>query len=185
MHLPRPAALTRRAAVRLVVGGAVGTFLVGGCDLGDLTARTSSSNAPGQADETGPDPDVVAVDQVVASIRSRLVAVVEARRGFTSLREPLRALEDMHRAHLVALDAGDASSSTPSAQAAPADRQRGTAAARRTADRVLGAETAHRQSLVTAAAVARSGALARLLASMSASVAQHLAVLPDLSGDIT
>ncbi|MFC7494855.1 MULTISPECIES: hypothetical protein [unclassified Nocardioides] len=98
---------------------------------------------------TDGDPDEVLVDEVVAQ--------VTATAALTG-REP--ALTEMHTAHLAALEA-----EAPTAAAASRKQLR-------RAERDL------QEFLVDAAMRAESGPLARLLASMSASVAQHLAALP-------
>ena len=74
----------------------------------------------------------------------------------------------MHRAHLEVLEPSDERSVPPPAPAAsPAD----AIARLRTVEATL------QQTLATGAVDAQSGALARLLASMSASVSQHLVAL--------
>jgi len=181
---PRPTTPTRRTAVRLLAGAVVGGVFLSGCDLADLSGATPSGGA-GDRDGGAADPDTAVVDRTVADVRSRLVEVARARQLYPQLRVPLAPLEDMHRAHLAVLAQGDPVA-TPSAPApsapTPPGTARGPAAARRTARRVRTAHLAHQQALVAAAVAVQSGALARLLASMSASTGQHLVALSDLPG---
>lgn len=93
--------------------------------------------------------DAALVDEVVAQITA--VAAVAAN---------VTRLGAMHAAHLTALDAEPPTPATSSA----------------TGPEVRAAEREHQRYLAEAAVRAESGPLARLLASMSAAVAQQLAV---------
>ena len=76
----------------------------------------------------------------------------------------------MHEAHLEVLEPSDERSvPSPAPAASPADA----------VARLRTVETTLQQTLATGAVEAQSGALARLLASMSASVSQHLVALED------
>lgn len=168
-----PAALSRRTTIG-VAGATLGAALLSACDLGGVSG--GSLDVPGRSDPQ-PDPDRVLVERVVADVQTRLAAVVDARQRFQVLRGPLSDLEQMHRAHLAALAADLAASSAPSTPTPTTAAPRRPVAARRADARVRAAETTHQDGLVSAAVDARSGALARLLASAAASVGQHLDVL--------
>ena len=98
-----------------------------------------------------------------------LSGLVAAGSRYASLRTPLRALGELHAAHIEALDGERTVGDAPAvAFAGPADALR----------RVRAREQQGQRRLAGWAVAAESGALARLLASMSAGVAQHLVVLP-------
>jgi hypothetical protein len=159
---PAPVLRTSR---RTTLGGALaGAALVAGCDLGS-DDDPGSGPAPA-ADPDDPDTSLVAevVDDLVATL-----AVVEAvRHRYGSLRRQLGELAKVHRAHLEALGS----------------KERPDRAGLRTADAdsalalVRRREHRHERLLTDRAVQAQSGRLARVLASMSAAVAQQLAVLP-------
>jgi hypothetical protein len=108
-------------------------------------------DSPAPLPSASPDPDTALVDRVV----TRLTRAERIARG-----AGLAGLAALHRAHLEALDA--------SASARPHRKV--------PADVVRRHERRLQSDLVAAAMAAQSGALARLLASMSAAVSQHLAV---------
>jgi hypothetical protein len=110
-----------------------------------------------------PSADELLVDRLTSAIRrTRAVAAASAGAG--------RSLVAVHDAHLAALGAPAPSSSTsPTATATPAPRTTG---------QVRAAEVRLEARLTEAAGRAEDGDLARLLASMAASLAQHVAVLP-------
>ncbi len=151
---------TRRTAL----GGAlVGLATVAGCDdgpsPGELT--TGATTAPAKAADTD------LVDEVTSQILAARGVLLEVRSDSPKLRQTLRPLERLHGAHLRALDAGDGRVDTnSSAASAPG------------ITRVRAAEGRLERQLTDAAVAAESGALAGLLASMAAAIAQHLAVLP-------
>ncbi|QBR94125.1 Smr/MutS family protein [Nocardioides euryhalodurans] len=161
MTRPLPSRTSRR--------GALGGMLVGltatGCDLGPVREEPAPTPGTTAEPEPAPDPDAALVDAVVADLRSALALVTGAGRGRGALRAELAPWLRMHDAHLVALEA-------PSARVRAA-QVRGSAAEARS--RVRREETALQRRLATGAASARSGALASLLATMSAAVAQQLA----------
>lgn len=148
--LSRP--LSRRSAQGLLAGTLIVPLT--GCDL---LPRAERAAPP------APTADERLADRVAAAIR-RARAVAAAAAGG----EPLVALHD---AHLTALGAAGAGTSG-AASATPTTGSPATLAHVRSAE--LGLET----TLTDAAARADDGGLARLLASMSAAVAQQLAVLP-------
>lgn len=147
--MPAGPRLARRTTLALsagvAAGVAAGLVAVAGCD--DGTGRRAAAPA---ATPT-PDPDVALVDGVLDEL-GRALRLASAA-GMTGL-------VTLHRAHIMALDG------TPPA---PGPVRRVDAVAVRRRERLLQAH------LVEAAVAAESGPLARLLASMSAAVAQRLA----------
>jgi hypothetical protein len=145
--------LSRRAAVAL---GSAGVLAVAaGCDSSGGPDRSASP----------PDPDAALVEGVTR----RIGAAEQLARAAGMSR-----LADLHRQHLLALHAASTSpttspSTSPSTSPTPGGRA-GRAAVLRT-ERQLAA------ALADAAVRARSGQLARVLASMAAAVDQRVAVL--------
>lgn len=180
---PRAAMATRRAAL----GGTLATLAaVSGCDLaqpmdqpvgrsggasGDasLTPSGEVAGAPSGEVSTPPeDPDAALVDEVLADL-GELAALVAAAATFAPLRAPMRSLAALHAAHLEALDGDTVAGKSPGiGLSGPAEALR----------RVRAAEQQAQRRLADRSVAAESGALARLLASMSAAVAQHLVALP-------
>jgi hypothetical protein len=163
----RAPATSRRAAVGIVCGGAAA---LAGCSL-DLDGDPDDPAAnPSSTGSTGPtaapdDPDTAAVDAAVATTEE-LLGLLAA--GGPAL-DPGGLLAGMHAAHLAVLTDGQPSASpSPTTDTHGADVRRQVARLRR---RELAAEREFAQLGVAAS----SGALARLLASMSAGVAAHLA----------
>jgi hypothetical protein len=159
---PRPGLVTtRRTALAGAVGGAL---LVAGCDA-DEPASTTPSPSATESSTPPADPDVALVDEVVAELDT-LIAFTEA----AALDRPgigawPAAFARLHRAHRDVLTDDELDTTSP--------RIRGTAPAvlRQVANR----ERAAQRRLADWAVAAESGPLARLLASMSAAVAQQLA----------
>lgn len=140
------------------------------CDVDDLRPpEVGGSPAPTAGATTAPDADTVLVESLVAMVVGAQETVRLARRRFTSLRPALKPLVLMHRRHLdVLLQTEQQVRSSVRVPRSAADALREV----RTAERDL------QNELADGAVQSHSGALARLLASMSASVAQHLAELP-------
>jgi hypothetical protein len=161
----RSPATSRRVAIGIAGGAAA---LLGGCSL-DLDGdpdnpSTDPSSAATDGSSTAPDdPDAAAVDQAVATTRE-LLALLAA--GGPAL-DPGGLLAAMHDAHLAVLTDGRTPAS-PSATPSPRSRSGGAARLRRR-------ELAAQREFARLGVAAESGALARLLASMSAGVAAHLA----------
>jgi hypothetical protein len=159
---PAPAVRTTR---RTTLGGVLaGVAVLAGCDLG--------SDDPASAPTPSPDPDdpdAGLVEDVVDDIVATRQLVESLRRRHASLRRPLGELDRMHDAHLEALGA---STSVGRGHARPGGDPDAVALLR-------ARELRHQRLLADRASAARSGRLARLLASMSAAVAQQLAVLPE------
>ena len=127
---------------------------VSGCDL--LPESTPATPPPPTADE-------LLVDRVTWTVRqARDVAAAAGA----------QALADVHDAHLAALGApapSRSASASPTASPAPPAP---------TGTDLRSTEVALEATLTDAATRADDGGLARLLASMAASIAQHVAVLP-------
>jgi hypothetical protein len=158
---PAPALRTSR---RTTLGGALaGVALLAGCDLG------SDDPGSGPAPTADPDdPDTSLVAEVVDDLVATLAVVEAARHQHGSLRRQLGELAKVHRAHLEVLGSNERPG-----RAGPrtADADGALALVRRREQR-------HERRLTDRAVQAQSGRLARLLASMSAAVAQQLAVPP-------
>lgn len=158
---PVPAPRTTR---RTTLGGVLAAVTVlAGCDL---DPRDPDSSPEPSADSD--DPDAGLVEEVAVDIVAtrRLVESLQRRHG--SLRRPLGELVRVHDAHLAALG-----SSRRSGRAAPRSGSEADALSL-----VRARELRLQRLLADHAVAARSGRLARLLASMSAAIAQQLAVLP-------
>lgn len=165
-----PVPATRRG---LLLGGAGLGLLLVGCSSGTSTSSTrdgsvspASTAAPDGAQETTDDADRVAEAREALAAAATLVTA--AQRSVPSLRGVLAPLLALHEAHAEALGQ-------------PLDLPR---AARRAAPAdpllalVRDREEQLRVRLADLSVAADSGSLARLLGSMSAGLAQRLAVLP-------
>jgi hypothetical protein len=158
----RPAAATRRTALGAALGGLLATTA---CDLEDLDPR--SDPAPSGSPTAPPvDADSALVAEVVADIDATVSSLPLAR-SLGTLPATLTALHLAHRAELT--------DDPPPALPATATGRRLAAAPARA--RVRRLERAHQGRLDEACLAAGSGALATLLASMSAAVAQQLATM--------
>jgi hypothetical protein len=155
--------------------GLAATFLASGCDTGDdigdgspsPSASASGSATTSTAAEPEQTPDQALVDEVDARLAAALAVLLQSRKA-PGLARALRPLIQAHRRHVAVLegDAGPTAPPGPAQQPGPALKA------------VVGSERGLRDALVDAAGRAESGALAKLLASMAASTAQHLAALP-------
>jgi hypothetical protein len=159
--------LTRRTTV----GAALVTpLLVAACDI------DPPSPGNGSADAAPPPPEdselVTAVVAALVRARSVVEAATLSVPDLTPLLEPVATA---HAAHLEVLEGAvaDADVPTPPPPRIPADRAGVLTAVRRSEQRLL---REVRRGCVAAA----SGDLARVLASMAASTAQHGAALGDL-----
>jgi hypothetical protein len=132
---------------------------------------------PDPAEPPGPSADERLVERVAAEIRAARDLAAGVPQG--------RALVAAHQEHLAALgpaatpsptESSAESSASSSASSSPTPGSAATPADLRTTELRLEA------ALTDAAGRAADGGLARLLASMAASVAQHLAVLPAATG---
>ena len=153
-----------RTTRRTTLGGVLAAATVlAGCDL--------DPRDPGSSPESSPDPDdpdAGLVDDVAADILAtrRLVESLWRRPG--SLRRPLGELVRVHDAHLAALESSRRPGRTAPRSGSEADAL----------SLVRARELRLQRLLADHAVAARSGRLARLLASMSAAIAQQLAALP-------
>ena len=167
---------TRRAAL----GGALLGLTSAGCSLDrpadrvDRTAGTPTGAASARAGrDEAPDGDAALVDDVLAELRSLGAVTAGIARRFPRLRSEAGAFTDLHHAHREALgDEVAAGTDGPAPHALP--RLDAESALRLLRTRELRAQ----RRLVDSSLAARSGALARLLASMSAGIAQQVATLP-------
>ena len=169
--LPDRPLVRRRTALTGALGGIAATVLAAGCDtgddLGENDATGSPSPSPSVAQEPEQTPDEALVDDVLAGLGAA-VGVLQAARRFKQLRPTVAPVLHAHRSHAEVLE-GDLGGTDPASR--PADLSAAVEAIRVS-------ETQLQASLVDAAGRAESGALARLLASISASTTQHLATLP-------
>lgn len=161
----------RRTAIAGALGGLVAGALAGGCDTGDdLTPPRGDSSPSPTAGSASPDQrthDEVLVDVVLDELTSAVALLTSARR-FRLLRQPLAPLVRAHRQHVDVLEG-------------EVDEGAGTDLLDNAAAALLAVRRSERRlhaTVVDAAERAESGALARLLASISASVTQHLSMLP-------
>lgn len=172
-----PARPSRRTVVAAVV--TVPAAAAAGCTLSGPTPSRSPERRSAEVD-----PDVALLGEVAAATEAMVAlyeGVLDRHRG---LRRELRPLLATHRAHATALGEAapsDASSQPPrSADRTPPAREdvprRPEAAVRQ----LRAAERSAAGDLLDATRRAASGPFARLLASMSASVAQHVAVLAEV-----
>ncbi len=169
--LPDRPLVRRRTALTGALGGIAATLLAAGCDTGDDVggndASESPSSSPSVAQEPEQTPDEALVDEVLAQLGAA-VAVLQSSRRFKQLRPTVAPLLQAHRSHVEALEGelgGEATAPRPANSSAATEAIRSS-------------EGQLQVALVDAAGRAESGALAKLLASMSASTTQHLATLP-------
>jgi hypothetical protein len=143
-----------------MAAGLAGLLAVTGCDT------DPRSDGPGSQLTTAPpvDADSDLADEVLQRISEAASVVAAGRRQDRALRRKLGPLAELHGAHAQALGYSEPWSFSKSSPG-------------RTLVQVRAAETKLQRQLTDAAVRAESGALAKLLASMAAAVAQHLAVL--------
>ncbi len=197
--VPAPSALTRRTAL----GGAAaaGAVVVTGCTPSgiDRRPRKSARAAPTTPDA---DPDVTLAATVLADEQAMLDRIAATVARHPGLDGRLAGARAAHQAHVDLLtkavpdDARLSPGASPSQDATPAvspsvspsvaPSPTGTPSVPARPSRALAvlANEEDRLSLVgrRSAFAARSGAFARVLASMSASAAQHAAALSDATG---
>jgi hypothetical protein len=159
---PAPAS---RISRRTALGGTLaGVAALVGCDLGGSEPASAPTPPAGSAD-----PDAELVELVLDDIVAALVLVNALGSRHRSLRQPMARLARVHQAHLSVLGSRDPDDRRP-------PRTRTTTDALAV---VRKREQRHQRLLAEHAMSARSGRLARLLASMSAAIAQQLALLPE------
>ena len=160
--------LTRRTAL-----GAAGLASLGVAATGcDDPAATPSARATVRSTEITH--DVALAVELVAGVQRSVALTTDVVRRFPLLRPSLRPLLETQRAHLALLAEAvpDEVMPSPSARAVPATTDRAAARAR-----VVRSTKTRRDAFNAAAVEAESGQFARVLASMGAGLAQHLAVL--------
>lgn len=155
---PQPGPVTSRRTA--LAGAAVGA-LVSACDA----AGPEPDPAPGASSAAPADPDAVLVSQAAALVADRLARARTLLDRYPALAPRLRPFVALHRAHARALPAPDEE------PVPPAVPQGG----RLEAGFFRAGEDQAARRLAGWAVAAESGALARLLASMSAGIAAHLA----------
>lgn len=159
----------------LAVTAAVATAPLAGCELDPPDDRAPSSGPDAILSDEEYDTDLAG--KAARSISATLAEVRAAAERHVGLAQSLAGLIAMHEAHHALLansgaDSGGDPSGSPS-ESVTAPPASGQALSRLTAsERKLG------RRLEGWAVAARSGQFARVLASMSASVSQHVAVLP-------
>lgn len=156
--------ISRRAALSGL--GASAVLVLGGCRLGPDDEVAGASKEQRDADEA-------LVEAAVRDLRAARDLADRTLRRHVGLSPAMTPLVTLHDAHLGVLDA---TAARPGSAPGVAVRS-GPALAR-----VRAAEERLQAQLAAHATAATSGALARALASMSAAVAQHVAVLPQPSG---
>jgi hypothetical protein len=166
-----PPVLGRRTAVCAPLAGLAANLVAAGCDNGDEIepprggGGTSATAEP--SEEAARTPDEELVDEVLAGLTGALAVLSRSRRA-PQLRTTVSPIIGAHRRHVQVLEGELAEPGPPGPVRDPAASLR----------LVRRSERALHATLVEAAGRAESGALARLLASMSASVSQHLTLLP-------
>ncbi len=170
----RPAGVTRRTAV----GGslAAAALTLSGCTSGSPTRPVGTPRETVTSGE--PDPDVALAATVLRDEQRVLDLVRATTEQHPRLKAVLSVVEAAHRAHVDLLTAAVPEEQRPPAAAEPAVPG-GSVAPRPSAALAALARREDRLALVgrRSALEARSGAFARVLASMAASSAQHASVL--------
>lgn len=164
--MSHPHLLSRRTAVGWAT---LGTLALAGCDLDPPPPAPSPS---GGDTSPVPDDDTALLAQVLGTLDTTAAVVAAALARHESLATSLQPLAALHAAHREVLGAAspELDPSAVPAPTAPARPAAATAVVRR-------AETAWVGELRRATVAARSGDFARALASMAASVTQHLVAL--------
>jgi hypothetical protein len=162
--VPTPAQPTRRAVV-------VGLSAAAGVTLAGCSAGTEPHDLPGAAAEpVAADPDQVLVRKVRRDEMRLYDLVVSTRKRHRELRSPLREVAKSHLDHIGRLTPGTSLSILTQQQPVAKNP------ARALAD-LAAAERGLAREHAASALEARSGALARVVASMSAAAAQRASVL--------
>lgn len=176
MPAPPPPSRTRRAVVRGAVWGGLTVVtggLVAGCELPALGPEDGATpGTPGADPTTAADPDVALVAEVRSDLRGTAALVGAVVSDRPALRAQVRPFDRLHTRHLASLEGEGADLEAEVDSDSP--RVRGDDAA--ALDRLRAVEGRLQRTLASAAVAAQSGRLAALLASMSAAVAQQLAV---------
>ena len=171
MPAPTPLPLTRRATI----GAAVVALAATGCDLDPRSTppSTDPSDDPSTSGTAKPgNDDSALVSAVRDGLGALLALVARTQAAHAALGPPARPLVTLHSTHLTLLDGELPVTDLTESAPRPKARSRAASAALRSRERRL------QSRLVDWSVDADSGALARLLASMAAAVAQQLAVWP-------
>ena len=145
-----------------------------GCDLDPRTAQPAEpAPTSGGPTDPGEDADRLLLDDLRVLLLGVSGLVATARDTYQDLRRPLAPLAALHRAHLAVLDEAGGSDD-PTGWPGQLPELRATEALARVRVR----EERLRSRLADGSVRAGSGEFARLLASMSAGIAAHLADLP-------
>jgi hypothetical protein len=167
-----PLRTTRRRVLRAPAAAVAAGLVAAGCDLsgssdpGAVTTSPTASGTPEPTTTPPADPDEELVVWVRTEIAGAAALVSAAGTGRPALARELGPFARLHRRHLQALPGDDAET--------PPEQVRGDAGAARR--QVRAREARLQAALADAAVEASSGPLAALLASMSAAIAQRLAV---------
>lgn len=157
----RPVTTSRRTALGVVAG-------LAGLATACTPDRESDPGTTPSASVSPVDADQELVTETAVLLATAQVFVEALGRDVPSLKNDLRPLRRLHAAHLEILGGFDDSiPSPPPSSGRPADALA----------ELLRSEQSLQRRLARAAVEAESGSLAKLLASMAAAVAQHLAVL--------
>lgn len=154
-----PDATPTRTARRTVLSA--GLLALGGCTLDSGPAQPSTSSSPQLTDA---EYDQRLVDQVTLGTARALSAIERMSARHQLLAGPLAPWVALHQAHLSALGVVTPPSAAPVALGADV---------KASLTRLRSLEAELQRDLAAAAGNARSGQLARVLAGMSAGVAQH------------
>lgn len=167
--MPAPARpVSRRTAVGAALAGTLaGSAVLAGCTLDPPTADP----APGVPAEPEPDADVVLLGTVLAALDATVALVAATTQRHPRLVSGLQPLLEVHAAHRAVLD--EAAEVEQDAAAPPTVPGRPGVAL----DGVRRSETRLVATLRESTGTALSGDFARALASMAASLTQHLTVL--------
>ena len=170
--------VSRRTAVGAALAGTLaGSGLVAGCSLDPPDADSSAGSTDGSPDasaaEPEPDADVALLASVLAALDGTAALAAATLARHSRLDATLQPLVDVHALHRAVLD--EEAEVDQDAAPAPVVPARAAVAL----DRVRRAETRLADTLREATVTAQSGDFARALASMTASLSQHLAVLGD------
>ncbi len=161
-----PLLTSRRAAIGLAV------LAAGGCTVQGEPPATGPTGSSAPTGDTAADPDVAVVTNARRELGGMLDLLDRASRRHPDLADVLGALTALHTTHDEFL--------AEVADTAPSSAGGASVPARKSAllDLVRSRERALQGELARLAGRARSGPLARLLASMAAAVSQQVSVLP-------
>ncbi|KRF36377.1 hypothetical protein ASG94_02640 [Nocardioides sp. Soil805] len=151
--------------------GLTGTLAASGLLAGCTLDPPSAEPAAGAPEDPEPDADVLLLGTVLAALDDTVALVTATLARHPRLAGDLQPLVDVHAAHRAVLDeAADVEQDTTDVPTVPGRQELAL-------DRVRRAETRLAGALRAATGTAQSGDFARALASMAASVTQHLSVL--------